>query len=282
MKVNLGSGDLSHPGWIAHPQFEADGVTLYQGEALAMLAALDTDSVDAVITDPPYSSGGQFRSDRAQDVHTKYVHTGSESGRALAAFAGDTRDAFGYWFWCSLWLSECLRIVKPGGIAALFTDWRQLPVTVAGLQSGGWVWRGIVPWHKPNARPTQGRYTNACEYVVWGTNGPRTPDILGNSIFPGFYVAQPPRERDHITQKPLSVLQELVKIVPRGGRILDPFMGSGTTGVAAVLEGRSFVGCEKVEHYADVAARRIREAMGVYTPVGDQMVLADFSEDEAS
>jgi len=247
--------------------------TLYRGDALAVLRDLPTGSVDAVITDPPYSSGGMVRGDRMQDVHTKYIQTGSSSHDRLEAFSGDTRDSFGYWFWCSVWLGELSRIIEPGGIAALFTDWRQLAATIGGIQSGGFVFRGVVPWHKPNGRPVQGRWANSCEYVVWGTNGPRDLDHLGAVAFPGFYQATAPRDREHITQKPLDVMRELVKIVPEGGTVLDPFMGSGTTGVAAILEGRRFIGVEMTEHYHAVAERRLAEAVGNYQPDGDQDVL---------
>lgn len=243
------------------PFYSDDSVTLYHGDALAVLRELPSASVDAVITDPPYSSGGMFRGDRMDDVHTKYVQTDSQSN-ATVAFTGDNRDSFGYWFWCSVWLTECLRVVKPGGISALFTDWRQLPITVGGIQSGGWVWRGIVPWHKPNGRPVQGRWANSCEYVVWGTNGPRPLEIVGPHAFPGFYQATAPivSERDHLTQKPLSVMRALVQVVPEGGVVLDPFMGAGTTGVAAVIERRKFIGSELTEHFTKVAAERIAMA----------------------
>lgn len=240
------------------PYYTAEGVTLYHGDALAMLAKLPDASVDAVITDPPYSSGGQFRGDRVMDVHTKYVQTDSESGAALAAFTGDNRDQRAYAYWCALWLGECLRVTKPGGACVLFTDWRQLPSTTDALQSGGWVWRGIVPWHKPAGRHTQGRFANKCEYVVWGTNGPRALDE--SETLGGFFVVNPPRERDHITQKPVEVMRYLAQIVRPGGLILDPFAGSGTTGVAALAEGRRFVGVELTAHYVETAANRLRAA----------------------
>lgn len=239
------------------PYYSDESVTLYRADALAVLAALPDASVDALITDPPYSSGGMFRGDRQQDVHTKYVNSENirdETGSgALEAFSGDNRDQRGYSFWVALWLGEAMRIVKPGGVAAIFTDWRQLPVTSDQLQAGGWVWRGIVPWHKPSGRPVQGRWANQCEYVVWGTNGPRDMLALDGIALPGFYQANAPRDRVHMTQKPLSVMRELVKIAPKGGIVLDPFMGSGTTGVAAVIEGRRFIGSELTDHYADVA-----------------------------
>lgn len=255
------------------PFYADERATLYHGDALAVLRELPSASVDAVITDPPYSSGGMVRGDRMQDVHTKYVNTDSKSGRELEAFSGDTRDSFGYWFWCSVWLGECNRILKPGGIAALFTDWRQLSATIGGIQSGGCVFRGIVPWHKPSARPVQGRWANSCEYVVWGTNGPRALDILGPHAFPGFFQSHSPRDREHITQKPLDVMRDLVKIVPEGGTVLDPFMGAGTTGVAAVMEGRRFIGGEMVEHYAEVAKRRILTAAGQHVEPDEQTTL---------
>lgn len=241
--------------------YYADGtVTLYHGDALAVLRELPAASVDAVITDPPYSSGGMVRGDRVQDVHTKYVQSDSRSGNAMVEFSGDTRDSRGYGYWVALWLGECLRIVKPGGVAALFTDWRQLPTTSDAIQAGGFVWRGVVPWHKPSGRPVQGRWANSCEYVVWGTSGPRALLALDGAALPGFFQASSPREREHITQKPLDVMRSLVQIVPKGGTVLDPFAGSGTTGVAALLEGRRFIGVEMTDHYARVAADRLRAA----------------------
>lgn len=256
------------------PYYEHDRATLYRGDALVVLRELPDASVDALITDPPYSSGGMVRGDRMQDVHTKYITNRGPSGSHLDAFSGDTRDSFGYWFWASVWLGECQRVLKPGAIAALFTDWRQLSATIGGIQSGGYVFRGVVPWHKPNGRPVQGRWGNTCEYVVWGTNGPRDLDILGPKAFPGFFQATAPTsDREHITQKPLSVMRELVKIVPEDGVVLDLFMGAGTTGVAAVTERRRFIGSEQVPGHCETAERRIRIASGQTVDAGAQGAL---------
>jgi site-specific DNA-methyltransferase (adenine-specific) len=235
---------------------EIGNATLYHGDALKVLAEMPDASIDYALTDPPYSSGGMIRGDRIQDVHTKYVNTDSDSGHLLQSFSGDNRDQLGYWFWVSLWVGELRRILVPGAICALFCDWRQLPVTTTALQSGGFVWRGIVAWHKPAARPTQGRYSNACEYVVWGTNGPRK---LDGSAFPGFYTCHPPRgeERDHITQKPVELMEKLLAAAPIGGTVIDPFMGSGTTGVACAITGHRFIGVEQEKKHFDSACVRI-------------------------
>lgn len=250
------------------PYYEDSSCVIYNGDALAVLAALPPASVDAVITDPPYSSGGFTRGDRALST-TGSKYTDADSIRQLADFAGDNRDQRGYAFWCSLWLAECLRVTKPGGVIALFTDWRQLPVTTDVLQAGGWVWRGVVPWYKPSSRPMAGRFASSCEYVVWGSSGSMGLDF-DDECLPGFYQANSPREREHQTQKPLEIMRRIVRICPEGGVVLDPFAGSGTTGVAALIERRRFVGCELTEHYAEVAVRRCREAQLLAVEKGSQ------------
>jgi site-specific DNA-methyltransferase (adenine-specific) len=244
---------------LTKPYYERGGISIYHGDALEVSRSFAPRTLDAAITDPPYSSGGMFRADRLQDVHTKYVRTESQSGNALPGFSGDTRDGFGYAFWCSLWLAHLRALAVPGAACCLFTDWRQLATTIGSLQSGGWIYRGIAPWFKPNARPTQGRFRNACEYVVWGTNGPRSLSALDGRTLLGHFVAAPPASagRTHITQKPISVMAGLVAIAPEGGTILDPFMGSGTTLVAALQLGRRAIGIDIEEAYCHVAAERL-------------------------
>jgi len=246
-------------------------VKLHHGEALAVLRDLPDASVDAVITDPPYSSGGMVRGDRMGSTSAKYVQSDS-ANKALADFGGDNRDQRAYGYWCALWLSECMRITRPGGVALLFSDWRQLSTTTDALQAGGWVWRGLVPWAKKTYRPQAGRFAAQCEYVTWGSAGPMPTDYT-DTCLPGFFLAGSPRDREHQTQKPLEVMRELVKICPLGGTVLDPFMGSGTTGVAAALEGRDFIGVEMTRHYYEVAERRITTAQQGYRDDGSQLVL---------
>lgn len=224
-------------------------------DALALLAEAPDAVFDAIVTDPPYSSGGMFRGDRMQNVKTKYVQSGAETGSAECAdFSGDNRDQRSFSYWCALWMSEARRTCVPGAAIVAFTDWRQLPTTTDAIQLGGWIWRGVVPWAKPNPRPQSGRFSAQCEYAVWGTNGAREG---AGACLPGFYEAAAPRERDHITQKPIDIMRALVRIAPVGGLILDPFGGSGTTGVAALLEGRRTIICEVVPEYAETARRRL-------------------------
>jgi site-specific DNA-methyltransferase (adenine-specific) len=233
--------------------------TMHHGDALAILPTLPAATVDCVITDPPYNSGGRTNSERRnQSARGKYVS--SDAAHELADFAGDNRDQRSYAYWLTLVMAECLRAATPGASALAFTDWRQLPATSDALQAAGWTWRGIVPWRKPISRPQRDGFRRECEYVLWASNGQpvRHPEPV---YLPGLVEGSQPRGRDrrHITQKPVTVLRELARICSPGGTILDPCAGAGSTGVAALLEGRGFVGVEITAHYADVARERLRE-----------------------
>jgi site-specific DNA-methyltransferase (adenine-specific) len=231
--------------------------TLYNGDCLEVIPTLPV--VDAVITDPPYSSGGAFRGDRTNDTKTKYVQSDSGNQTKLENFTGDNRDQRGFHFWSALWSSAALRITKEEGVAAFFTDWRQLPITTDYLQAGGWVWRGVVPWVKTTYRPQMGRFGAQCEYLAWGSNGPM-PVERGVGCLKGFYEYSTPQDRQHVTEKPINLMEDILQIVPPGGIVLDPFMGSGTTGVAAVTSGRPFIGIELSPHYFQIACERIAAA----------------------
>ena len=246
-------------------------VTLYKGDALEILPRLEPFA--ALVTDPPYSSGGMVRGDRMQATRAKYQSTDAKQIEAL--FSGDNRDQRAWFAWSALWLSHCLRIAEPGAIAAVFTDWRQLPTATDAIQSDGWVWRGIVPWDKINARPMPNRYTSQCEYVVWGTNGPRDFATQGATYHAGILRSMPPatKDRRHSTQKPVQILRDLVEVAKPGKTILDPFVGSGSTGVACLETGRRFVGIEVNGQYFEIALERIKaELRGSPTPAASSLI----------
>jgi site-specific DNA-methyltransferase (adenine-specific) len=244
------------------PHYVDDAVTLYHGDALAVLQSLPNESVDGVITDPPYSSGGMVRGDRTQSTSDKYLGwapaaSGQPKRELYNGFTGDNRDQRGYLAWAALWLGDCRRIAKPGAHLLMFTDWRQLPTTTDAVQAGGWVWRGVAIWDKGIGRPMKGRFRNHVEYLVWATNGPvAEQDVYLDSVFR--HAPPRPETREHMTEKPVGLIRDLLPLVPKGGTVLDPFMGSGTTGAACVMDGRKFIGVELTEHYADVAADRLR------------------------
>lgn len=234
----------------------ADRWHIGEGDSLALLREIPDACVDAVVTDPPYSSGGQFRGDRTGGTAEKYLRT--ESGnRTLADFSGDSRDQRAFGYWCSLWLGECLRVAKPGTLLCAFTDWRQLPTMTDAIQAGGWVWRGIVPWDKTEAsRPRMGGFRSQCEYVVWASAGP-LDEGRGVGCLPGLLREAAPRERVHQTEKPPGAMLALVGAAAPGGVVLDPFCGSGSTGVAALNSGRRFIGFERVAEHSALSRERL-------------------------
>jgi site-specific DNA-methyltransferase (adenine-specific) len=235
------------------PYYQDDAVTIYHGDCREIIPHLPM--VDALVTDPPYSSGGMVRGDRMQSTRDKYQSSGAIIEHP--DFTGDNRDQRGFLAWASLWLAEVKEITAPGGVCCLFSDWRQLPTMTDAMQAGGWVWRGIVPWDKGNSRPMPRRFSQACEFLAWGSNGPRDFSTVDATYHPGILRGRPPADRQHSTQKPTEVMQTICEIVPRGGLILDAFFGSGTTGEACKAIGRRCIGIEKLEHNCEIAARRM-------------------------
>lgn len=233
--------------------------TVHQGDcldALSGMASLPDKSVDVVITDPPY------------DEHT---HSNSVRGRGrkpggrvvdlgFDAMTQETRIACAK-EWarvCDFWTLVCCDVES-------VHLWRGA-LEGAGLEyvrTGAWVKIGATP-QMTGDRPAIGfeaiviahppgrkRWNGGGSHAVWS--------------FPTAY-----RDGDvveHTTQKPLGLMERLVHLfTDPGERILDPFAGSGTTGVAAVRHGRDFVGWEKDERYAAIARRRLgetREQLGL-------------------
>ena len=157
-----------------------------------------------------------------------------------------------------------MRATKPGGYCLLFTDWRQLPACTDAFQAGGWIWRGLIAWDKGlgSRAPNTNYFRHQCEYVVWGTNGGNETleDDGRGGPWPGCYqINVKQNDKHHMTGKPTPLMRELVQCCPPGGTVLDPFMGSGTTGVACKLEGRNFIGVEMNAEYVAIARGRLGE-----------------------
>lgn len=133
-----------------------------------------------------------------------------------------------------------------------------LPTLTDAVQVAGWTWQGIVVWDKTQGcRPQRGRFRSQAEFVVWASRGPldaRAHPVVLPGVFP---VHPSPSEKQHQVGKPEALMDALVQIAMPGGIVLDPFMGSATTGVAALRSGRRFVGVEMSAGYFDLAAQRL-------------------------
>ena len=237
-----------------------DEITLYHADCRDILPRLKAGSVDLVLTDPPYSSGGAMRSDRNMSTSTKYRLTGTV--KSNPDFSGDNRDQRSFTLWCSDWMAESLRATRPGGAITCFIDWRNIACVIDAIQCAGWVYRSIVPWDKTEAcRPNKGWFAAQCEYVICGTRGALEQGKDAAGICQNGFIRwnTAGNRKQHITEKPVEVCCELIKTRHDWDTILDPFAGSGTTGRACKDLGRKCIMVELEEKYCEVAANRLRQ-----------------------
>uniref|UniRef100_A0AAU8B6X5 Adenine specific methyltransferase mboiia n=1 Tax=Dulem virus 34 TaxID=3145752 RepID=A0AAU8B6X5_9CAUD len=244
-------------------KIETDRVALYCGDCLEQMQEMPDMTVDMVLCDPPYSSGGLFAGDRKKSTREKYCDDDYNGAARFQNFSGDNMDQRSFTEFMRMVLSKCRQKAKQESVCAVFVDWRNLPAMTDALQAAGWIYRGIVVWDKGTSRPIPNRFRNDCEYIVWGTNGQRKTEYK-SGVFIGdgcFHVPSvPSKNKDHQTQKPVKLLEKLIEICPAGGTVFDPFMGSGSTGVACIYTGRRFIGTELGKQYFETAVRRITEA----------------------
>jgi len=210
--------------------------------------------VDAVITDPPYSvslpgSSGSFKG------------LPGKGTRVLSFFEGDTD-------WPAMTAAVCKRIGAALALGPLsvycWCGHRQFGPLTELLESQGYSTRFLV-WRKtcPAPAPPRSGWQSGAELCLYGyLPGRHFLDGRHNNVIDSdsFRHGQPGKE-DHPTQKPLKVISPLVTVSTAArATILDCFMGSGTTGVAAIQLGRKFIGIEREEKYFEIACRRIEQA----------------------
>jgi site-specific DNA-methyltransferase (adenine-specific) len=238
---------------------QGQGWELHHGDLFDVLPTLAPASLDALIVDLPYSSGGLHIGTKQQSTRRKYQGSGVQLRRQ--DFDGDSRDQVSFQAWATDVLRAGYRVLKRSAVFAAFSDWRQIGPMAIAAQCAGFVLRGIAAWDKTAAaRPSPGRFRNQCEFILWGSKG-ELPADRGVPILPGVLRAVVrASDKHHLTGEPTAVMRWLAMFVAPGGCIVDPCAGSGTTGVAALLEGREFVGIEQDAHYAHVAAARLRAA----------------------
>ncbi len=238
-------------------------IKLLQGDCFELIKDIPDGSVDLILTDPPYSSGGLFAGDRKKNTSDKYTDRGYGGASRFPDFSGDNMDQRSFTGFMRTVLFKCRQKTKTGSICIVFVDWRNLPAMADALQMAGWIYRGIIVWNKGNARNIPGRFRQDCEFIVWGTNGQKKVDWTpGFTAFPGCYNEKsvPSKAKHHQTEKPVMLLEKLIAVCPENSYVCDPFMGSGSTGVACVNTKRNFVGIELVRDYFEVAKERIEKA----------------------
>lgn len=230
-------------------------IDIVKSDNLDAFLDLNLASFDAVITDPPYASGGMTTASRKNTTTKKYQLGGTL--KTYPDFDNDNRDQRSHFLWSIEWMRRALSVTRPGGWLIIFSDWRQLPLTSDALQVAGWEWQGIVPWDKTEAcRPSPGMFRNQSEYALIATRGKRDSSHL---VYPAgvFRTRLNPNKKLHLTAKPVDLMEHLMSVLRPGSKVLDPFMGSGTTLIAAINRGHDATGIELSGAYYDITKTRL-------------------------
>lgn len=221
--------------------------TLYLGDCREVLASL-TEPVDHVFSDPPYEA-------RMQMLHAKTRLRRTDGGPERKALTfddvSDLRAPF----------LDAVKRLNRGWLLAFCNvegvgDW-QNEILARGMK-----FKTTCIWNKPDATPKLNGQGPALSYECFTTTWCGSGHARWNGGGRRGVFTHPTNSRDregtHPTEKPLSLMKEIVGLFSNPGEvILDPFMGSGTTGVACATLGRKFIGCELQEQYFDIACRRI-------------------------
>ena len=220
-------------------------IDLYHGDCLEVMKRLDDSSVDCILCDPPYNIS------KKNNFHTM--------GRAGIDFGEWDKEAdiFSY-------IEDCFNVLVKGGSFVVFNDWKNLGDIVKVSESFGFQTKDMLRLEKTNPMPRNRdrRYITDFECAIWFVKPKakwtfnRQDDKYQRPKF-----VKSVEKGLHPTQKNLSLMEDLVLIHSnQGDTILDPFMGSGTTGVACKNLNRNFIGIEKDETYFNIAKERIDNA----------------------
>jgi len=252
------------------PYFQKDNFVLYHGDSIALLNQLAPNSVDMVFADPPYNlSNGGFT-----------LH----AGRMVSVNKGTWDISKGFledYTFHLQWLEACRRILKPGGTLWVSGTYHSIYQCGHALQSLGYRILNDISWFKPNASPNLSCrfFTASHETIIWARKEKKAKhtfnyEVMKNGDWPEDSIKKPglqmrsvwsmgtPKLAEkkfgkHPTQKPLDLLKRIVLASTNKGEIiLDPFTGSSTTGLAAIMNDRKFIGIDSEKSYLELSKKR--------------------------
>lgn len=217
------------------PYYEDASVTIYHGDCREVLP--DLPMVDLVVTDPPYVIGA--------------VSAGN-----MASKSGGWADMMNSAAWFTSWYSQCDRLLKHSGALWTFLNWRSLPVVMRAALDAQMPITSMMVWDKQWIGPggVQGLRPSYEMCALMAKPSFAIPDRGIPDVWPhkvGSYKAS-----GHPAEKPVGLVQRILRVSGGPGVVLDPFLVSGTTAVAAKAEGWSAIGIEAEERYCEIAARR--------------------------
>lgn len=239
-----------------------NSIKLINGNCLEEMAKLPEDSVDLIVTDPPYNLGNFMR---ARDTNLKEMRDNffGEAG-------WDDLD-FGQWLLhMTDFFVQAKRVLKKGGSMIVFMSVIKVESILAVAEKCGLYYKTTGIWHKTNPMPRNMNlhFINSVEAWIYFTNVTHTGTFRnGGKALHDFIESPvaPKKEKQyggHPTQKPERVMQHFVETLSNPGDVvMDPFMGSGTTGVVSKRTGRSFVGIELQPDYFQICLKRMADEL---------------------
>ncbi|MBI5711783.1 MAG: site-specific DNA-methyltransferase [Candidatus Eisenbacteria bacterium] len=243
------------------------GVWLYQGNCLEVMDALSQrfpeGVADMVFADPPY-----FLSNGGITCHAGRI-VKVDKGAWDRSRGPELNHEFN-----RAWLERCQRILKPNGTIWVSGTHHVIFSVGFAMQQLGMKILNDIAWEKPNPPPNLScRYfTHATETIIWAAKGEKAKhvfnyelmrEIAGNRQMKSVWRILPPENGEkafgkHPTQKPVAIVERCILASTRpGDLVLDPFLGGGTTAVAALHAGRKCVGIELEEEYLRMSKSRI-------------------------
>jgi len=224
------------------------------------MSNIKDNSVDLIVTDPPYNLGN-FMRNRATNLKKMRNNFFGDAGWDDLEFEDwiEHMDSF---------FEQSQRILKKGGSIIMFMSLIKVETIIKLAEKNKFYYKTTGVWHKTNPMPRNMNlhFINSIEGWIYFTNITRTGTFNNNGIAIHDYIESsvtPKNEKiygGHPTQKPEKVIQHFVELLSNPGDVvMDPFMGSGTTGVVAKKLGRDFIGIELQEDYFDIALKRIAD-----------------------
>ena len=227
-------------------------VQLHKGDCLELMRGMGTESIDLIVTDPPYkvATGGVpnetnnviLNKNRPKGILTEH----SQLIKIIPKFSD--------------WIPECYRVLKNGSHAYFMINSSNLIELANGIEKAGFKIHNILTWKKNNCTPSQ-FYMKNCEFVIFCRKGKaKYINNIGDSktVHEFNNISG---KKVHPTEKPIELMKFYIEnSSEENDTVLDPFMGSGSTGVACVNTFRNFIGFEIDENYFNIATKRIEEA----------------------
>lgn len=219
---------------------------LLNGDCLELIAKIPDNSIDIIVTDPPYKTITGGDSDGKNSTRPKGMLSGN---RKLFTYQNNIKPA--------QWIPELFRVLKEGSHCYIFTNHLNMKDMLIESEKVGFKLHNILVWEKNNCTPSQ-FYMKNCEYILFLRKGKAKwiNDIGGSKTVHQFQNII--GNKVHPTEKPVDLMQFYIQnSSSEGDLVLDPFMGAGSTGIAALNSGRNFIGFELDEEYYRTAKSRI-------------------------